>query len=103
MHGYAQVQRRAFRSAVLTPPNPWLSRLTRDPAQEWAHPVDEPAARNGLLRVAVLGSCLPFLLEDLPHRLAQGEACRARLGPPRLAERARHSALPIPPHPTGVR
>ena len=66
---YVETMRRAFRSATLVPPSSEqrLARLARDAVQGWAHPGD------GRLRVAVLGSCLPFLLDDVPHLLAQGD------------------------------
>lgn len=72
---YVEVQRRSFRSAKLTPPGePVLARLASEAAQEWAHPDDarRRSAGVGPLRLAVLGSCLPLLLDDVPHQLAQG-------------------------------
>ena len=67
---YVETMRRAFRPATLVPPGSErrLARLARDAVQGWAHP-----DRSGRLRVAVLGSCLPFLLDDVPHLLGQGD------------------------------
>lgn len=46
-------------------------------AQEWTHPTDQRSRRG--LRVVVSSRCLPFLLEDLPHILAQGRHRRDTL------------------------
>ena len=67
---YVETMRRAFRPPTLVPPGSErrLARLARDAVQGWAHP---DGGRR--LRVAVLGSCLPFLLDDVPHLLGQGD------------------------------
>ena len=66
---YVETMRRAFRPPTLVPPGSEhrLARLAREAVQGWSHP------DNGRLRVAMLGSCLPFLLDDVPHLLAQGD------------------------------
>ena len=67
---YVEILRRAFRPPRLMPPGAdnRLAHLARDAVQGWAHP-----DHSGRLRVAVLGSCLPFLLDDVPHLLGQGD------------------------------
>ena len=67
---YVEILRRAFRPPRLMPPGAdnRLAHLARDAVQGWAHP-----DQSGRLRVAVLGSCLPFLLDDVPHLLGQGD------------------------------
>ena len=47
-----------------------VHQLAKEASQEWQHPA-EPRTRKKL-RVVVRGRCLPFLLDDYPHKLAQG-------------------------------
>jgi hypothetical protein len=52
--------------------------LSEEASQEWQHP-ERLRRRRGSLRVVVRGECLPFLLDDLPHKLSQGRMRRDAL------------------------
>ena len=66
---YVRVVRQPMRKPTIEPPSDEMKALTAAAAQEWAHPMRQ----RGRLRIAVYGSCLPFLLEGYPRRLSQGQ------------------------------
>ena len=73
---YVRIRRRAAQPPLLIAD--WrVKQLAEAAAQEWQHPTWSKYRRS--LRVAVRGRCLPFLLDDLPHQLAQGRMRRDTL------------------------
>uniref|UniRef100_A0A7S0LIC2 Uncharacterized protein n=1 Tax=Coccolithus braarudii TaxID=221442 RepID=A0A7S0LIC2_9EUKA len=74
---YVKIRSSLRRGPAIAPSDERLQGLTHAAAQEWAHPIDGRLRRT--LRVVVDGRCLPFLLQGMPQRLAQGRMVREAL------------------------